>query len=207
MDSSLSNSSVSGSTFTIANYAQNSKYSSDALIVEKTLSNRDAVDINFQDKYKTLNVTAQEIVKKLNEMLAAKLPDGIESLKQEDYTADATSTRIVQGATAFFGVYAEQHPELSQEEQLDKFMETIKSGIQKGYDEAFNTLKGLGAFDLDGIQGGVEQTKILIDQKLEAFYQAKRKELGLESKDTQVQEATSTEVLKQAGSKAINLVA
>jgi hypothetical protein len=209
MDSLLGNSSSSVSNSPLINYTDY-KYSGDALVIEKTLSNsnEDSVNIDFKDKLKSLSITAQEIVKKLNELLKGSLPEGVESLNTADYTADATSTRIVQGATAFFGVFKDQHPDLSDEDLLNKFMDTIKGGIQQGYDDAYGTLKGLGAFDLDGVQAGVEQTKILIDDKLTTFYQAKRKELGLDSGDveTQTKETASSEILKKAAT-SLNITA
>ncbi len=208
MDSYLSS---NESTFPISQsknyFSGNIRHSANALIVEKTLADTDTVNIDFKDKFKTLNLTAQEIVKKLNELLQSTLPEGIESLNPDQYTSEATSTRIVQGVTAFFGVFKGQHPDLSEEEALDKFMDTVKSGVQKGYDDAFGTLKGLGAFDIDGIQKGVEQTKILIDQKLDSFYQAKRKELGLESTESATKENVNNEVKKQAGVHSLDMSA
>jgi hypothetical protein len=46
-------------------------------------------------------------------------------------------------------------------------MEAARKGVDQGYEEAFNILEGLGAFRIEGIQAGVEQTKILLGEKLD----------------------------------------
>lgn len=147
------------------------------LVIDKVLNRSDEVSINFANKYKGLTITAQEIVRKLNELLKDKVPNGLESLNPEEHTAEATATRIVQGATAFYQAFAKQNPGLEDQELLDKFMDTLRSGIQKGYDEAYNTLEGLGAFGVEGVKEGVEETKILIESKLQAFYESKQSEI------------------------------
>lgn len=152
------------------------------LVIETSLDT-DTINVNFKERLKGLTITAREIVKKLNELLADKVPNGVESLSVEDHTPEATASRIVQGVVAFLPAFAKQNPGLSEEEALDKFMETVKGGIQKGYDEAFSILEGLGAFEVDGIKSGVEETKILIDSKLNAFYEVKRSEMRGEPRE------------------------
>jgi hypothetical protein len=181
-----------------------SKYALQASLVERTLkdkpgSGQDRVSLDFKDLYKGLSVTAREIVDKINELLSEKLPNGVQSLKPEDTTPEATADRIVKGATAFFATYAKQNPQLEGEELVTSFMEQIRSGVQRGYDDAFATLKSLGAFDFEGVQSGVEQTKILIEEKLAAFESAKRKELGASQVQNASGQIAETELLAQAG--------
>jgi hypothetical protein len=170
-------------------------------------TSEDQVDVGIDDLSKALSVKADKIISKLNELLKSKLPDGIQSLKPEDTTPEATADRIVQGATAFFDVFAKQNPDLSPEELLTKFMDTIRGGIQSGYDDASKTLEDLGAFEFDGVKSGIEKTKELIEKKLQAFETQKRKDLGLDSQLAQdVASNTSSEILKQAGG-SIHVVA
>ncbi len=186
--------------------------SGDALVIEATLgaaSNEDAADtsgISFADLYKGLSVTGQKLIDKLNEILKEKLPDGLQSLKPEEVTSEATAENIVRGATSFFSQYAKQNPNLSDEELLTNFMKEVRSGVESGYSDAYQTLEGLGAFEFDGVKDGIEETKVLIETKLQAFEAAKRKELGLET-STVVAENTKTALITQAGGGTLNLAA
>lgn len=164
----------------IRSFSDDQKYNSKEInlrIINENIS-KDNIKLNFKDRSKGLSITVREIIKKLNELLKTSLPAGIESLSPQDTTPDATATRIVQGVTAFFSVYAKQNPRLSGQELLDSFMKTIKSGVQQGYDDAYKILEGLGAFEFDGVRAGVEETKVLIESKLDSFYQMKKEELS-----------------------------
>lgn len=128
---------------------------------------------------KALQISAKEIVAKLNEKLAASLPDGLQSLQPDDWTADATASRIVSGITSLFAAYQKQNPKLSGEEVLTKFMELARSGVDRGYSDAYAVLQDLNAFSIDGVKSGVEQTKLLIESKFVLWEQQKRQDSGL----------------------------
>ena len=188
-----------------ANYEVSAEASADQLVISTIPNSSDSVDLNFQDLYKSLSITSKQIVDKLNEYLKAQLPDGVQSLKPQDVTPEATADRIVSGATAFFDVFAKQNSDLSGEELLNKFLETIKSGISKGYDDATGILQGLGAFDVEGVKDGVEKTKSLIDEKLKAYEAQKRVELGIDKLPDVVAQQTQAAILSQAGALSIKV--
>lgn len=187
-----------------------SKNQIDLLIVQQSLGveGEDSSNASIDDLYKGLSISAQKIVDKLNELLKSQLPDGIQSLKPEEVTPEATAERIVAGATGFFEIFAKQNPDLSPEELLSKFMSEIRKGIEAGYGDAVKTLEDLGAFEFDGVEDGIKQTKVLIEEKLKAFETQKRQDLGLEPKvdSSQAAALTKSEVLKQAAS-SLSLVA
>lgn len=147
----------------------------------------DRSNVGMQDIYKSLTVLADNILSKLDEILKEDLPDGIASLKPEDHTPEATAQRIVDGTTALFAVYAKQNPEMEGEELIDSFMETIRGGIKQGYNEAAAILGDIGAFDIDGVQSGIEKTMLLVEEKLQAFESNLRKELGVSEEPDVVQ--------------------
>jgi hypothetical protein len=162
----------------------------------------DKVSVSFQDLYKGLSITGKQIIDALNQQLGEFAPGGIQNLKPEDVTPEATADRIVTGATAFFDAYSKQHPNLEGEDLVNGFMNEIRKGIGQGYDDAVKILDGLGAFNFDGVKDGIEKTKSLIEEKLVAFENQKRKELGLAVKETETSktaETTKNEVLAQAG--------
>jgi hypothetical protein len=185
-------------------------YNTNILVIQASFgsNSQDQVNVGIDNLSKALSVKADKIISKLNELLKDKLPDGIQSLKPEDTTPEATSDRIVGGVTAFFDQFAKQNPDLSGEDLLKKFMDTVRSGIQSGYDDASQTLQDLGAFEFDGVKAGIDKTKDLIEKKLQAFETQKRKDLGLIDPQLaqDVAASTNSELLKQAGG-SINVVA
>ena len=187
--------------------ADSIKYNKDSLVIQhmQVSYQTDSVEIGFGDLYKGLTISAQQIVDKLNEMLKAELPNGLQSLKPEDVTPEATASRIVSGTTAMFDAFAKKHPELEGEELLTGFMDTIRGGIQQGYDDAYGILKGLGAFEFEGVEDGIKKTMQLVEEKLKAFEEMKRKELGLDTSPNEENYASParSETLAQGGASLI----
>jgi hypothetical protein len=177
----------------------NSRQATDAIVIESTLSATRGRNDSQDQILRALSVTAREVVEKLNELLADKLPEGLKGLKQEDTTPEATAERIVSGATSYFEVFKRQNPNLSEEELLNRFLSTIRGGIDRGYSEAVEILEGLGAFEFEGVKNGVEKTRQLVDEKLAAFEAFKREELGLPARSvgSDVARDTSSTVIGQ----------
>lgn len=196
---------LNSSANSIQNPTTYSKSDINLLVIQESLGQQetDSQQVAISDLSKSLNIKAQKIVEKLNELLKAKLPNGLQELKPEEITPEATADRIVSQVTSLFDAYAKQNPNQNKEELLTNFLTAAKKGVQQGYDDAFEILKGLGAFDFEGVQAGVEQTKILIEQKLAAFEDFKRQELGLVKREDiqQIQQVTKNEFLQQAGVK------
>jgi hypothetical protein len=151
----------------------------------------DKVDVGMNEVYKSLTILADKVVAKLNELLKDDVPGGIASLNPEDHTPEATAQRIVDGSTALFSVYAKQHPGVQGEELISGFMETIRGGIKSGYNDAAAALGDIGAFDIDGVQSGIEETMSLVEEKLKAFEDDYRKKNGLTTDTTTEQPASS----------------
>ena len=85
-----------------------------------------------------------------------------------DVSPEATADRIVSLSTAFFGSFQEQHPELSEEEALTKFIDVISGGIDTGFSEARDILSGLQVLEGD-IASDIDSTYDLVQQGLKAF--------------------------------------
>ncbi len=166
----------------------------------KGADDRSTVDLSAV--YKSLTVLGQEVVKKLNDLLKNEVPGGIESLKPENHTAEKTAQRIVDGVTGLLAVFQKQNSNLEGEALLEKFMSTIRGGIQQGYNQASKTLGDIGAFQFAGVEDGIKETMKLVDQKLQAFEDNYRKEHGLtvtQETETSSAQATGNALLPQAG--------
>jgi len=86
----------------------------------------------------------------------------------QDNSPEATADRIVQLSTGFLQSYLTQHPNEDPEVAVRKFVDTIRSGFEKGYNEAKGILEGLGVFGGD-VKGGVEKTFELVQKGYDDF--------------------------------------
>ncbi|PKM36919.1 MAG: hypothetical protein CVV06_08540 [Gammaproteobacteria bacterium HGW-Gammaproteobacteria-10] len=85
-----------------------------------------------------------------------------------DISPEATAGRIVQMSTAFFERYHANHSDLSIEEALESFVELIGKGIDKGFGEARDILKGLNVLE-GSIADNIDKTYDLVQEGLKAF--------------------------------------
>lgn len=161
------------------NSGAKSDQSLQSLLPSTSKDKTDRVDVSMREVYKSLTVFAQKVLDKLQEILGDKLPDGLESLKPEDHTAEKTAQRIVDGTTAMLGVFARQRPDLEGEALISEFMKTIRGGIDSGYRDAAAVLGDIGALEIEGVQSGIEETMRLVEEKLKAFEDSYRKQNGL----------------------------
>ncbi len=159
----------------------------------QSLGKNDSVDVGLGKVYESLTVLADKIISRLDELLAEELPDGIRSLDPAQHTPEATAQRIVDGSTALFGVYARQNPDLSEEELIDGFMKTIRGGIEQGYQQAASLLGELGAFKIDGVQSGIEETMRLVEEKLQTFEDDYRASIGAENSSEGAEQSSGSE--------------
>lgn len=131
-------------------------------------------DKNSGDKNSSI-ILYQETITKLNELLAPDFGEDAISLKKleeqggmEYWSPENTAQRILDGSLAFFGAFSKQHSSLEGEELIDKFLDVIGGGLEKGFEEAFDILKGFEVFDGD-IKSNAEKTHELVKQGLADF--------------------------------------
>jgi len=127
------------------------------------------VQFSPRDLSKSVEITAEQILSRINQALG---PDyAVKSAELSKYTPEATAQRIYDGVTALFSAFQRQNASLENDELIDSFMSTIRGGIQKGYSDALGILEAVGAFAVEGVKEGVEQTRILLESKLSNFEQ------------------------------------
>lgn len=183
----------------------------DSKIIEESLSNLPSATVKFsyQDLYFALSVSSKKIVDEINSILGEKVPGGVQSLEPEEVTPEATADRIMKGISGLFSVYADQNPDMEDEELVSSFIDQVKKGVNSGYDDAFSTLEGLGAFDVEAVQSGVEKTRSLLDNKVVELESSLRKSLGLsnESIEESIAEDVNQEFVKLAGGQTLDIAA
>ncbi len=85
-----------------------------------------------------------------------------------DVSPEATAERIVRLSTNLYDLYRQNNPDLSDEEQLNRFIEVISSGIDQGFGEAKDILDGLGVLEGE-IEENIDKTYELVQQGLAEF--------------------------------------
>lgn len=94
-----------------------------------------------------------------------------------DWSAEATSDRIVAGTTALLHTFARQNPELSNEELLDRFESTIRSSIDRGYQQALSILEAVSTFSPEVKELG-QRTIAMTHDKLTTWFAEQRENLA-----------------------------
>jgi len=107
----------------------------------------------------------------INEVLG---PNAIQNAAASgiDTSPEATAERIVSLSTAFFEGYAAQHPGKDREELATKFVALIRSGFEKGFNEAKDILNGLGVLN-GSIADGIQRTYELVHKGYDDFLVSK----------------------------------
>lgn len=94
-----------------------------------------------------------------------------------DPSPESVSDMISGFAIANFGRYHQQHPEMSEQEALDKYQDVIGGAINKGYNEAIEIIQGLGIDD-EKTMDTIGRTHDLIFEKLDRFFAEQRERLA-----------------------------
>ncbi|HEY9042565.1 MAG TPA: DUF5610 domain-containing protein [Rheinheimera sp.] len=123
-------------------------------------SNNDSLSLLYKTALEGINAELEPV---MGENAAQKIYDsGI------DTSPEATAERIVAFATGFYSRYKELNPGKSEEETLDSFLKVIGGGIEKGFADAKDILKGLKVYEGE-VESGVDKTYGLVMQGLNSF--------------------------------------
>lgn len=123
-------------------------------------SNNDSLSLLYKTALEGINAELEPV---MGENAAQKIYDsGI------DTSPEATAERIVAFATGFYSRYKELNPDKSEEETLDSFLKVIGGGIEKGFTDAKDILKGLKVYEGE-VESGVNKTYDLVMQGLSSF--------------------------------------
>ena len=130
-------------------------------------------DVSLGIKSEPLALVYQTAIDSINKELESDLGENSIQRGYEsglDVSPEATADRIVSFSTGLFSLYQQQHPKLSEQEQLDKFIDVIGGGIDQGFSEAREILDGLGVLEGD-IASNVDKTYDLVQEGLAEFKQ------------------------------------
>lgn len=89
-----------------------------------------------------------------------------QAFKGDPFSPEATADRIVNFAVSFFPMFAADNPDLTHEEQVEAYREMVEGAIDEGFKDAMEILGSLP----NDISANIEQTRSLVDEKLDAFF-------------------------------------
>lgn len=128
-------------------------------------------DVSLSIKSEPLALIYKTAIEALNKELAPELGENSIQKGYEgglDVSPEATAGRILSFSTGLFSLYQQQHPELNEQEQAEKFIGIIGGGIDTGFSEAREILDGLGVLK-DDIAENIDITYNLIQKGLHEF--------------------------------------
>ncbi|WP_374358014.1 DUF5610 domain-containing protein [Pseudoduganella danionis] len=111
-----------------------------------------------------LSVVLKTALTGINEALKDDFGDNaIQNAMSQDNTPEGTASRIVSLSTAFYDAFKQQHPGEDNDAVLEKFMATLKRGVDQGFKEARGVLEGLKVLNGD-IASNIDKTYALVQQ-------------------------------------------
>lgn len=122
------------------------------------------------------NYVQQVLQTELGESLASALnAAGIEGQELEDVLSgaidlspEATSQRIIDFATSFFGSFQNNHVDEDGNTQIDGFSQLIKDAVEEGFTQSRDLLEGIG--EISGqVSDDINRTYTLVMQGLDDF--------------------------------------
>jgi len=128
-------------------------------------------DVSISTKNEPLALVYKAAIEGINKELETELgEDAIEKGYESglDVSPEATAERILSFSIGLFPLYQQQHPQLSEQEQADKFVSIISGGIDTGFSEAREILDGLGVLEGE-IAENIDKTYDIIQDGLATF--------------------------------------
>lgn len=132
-----------------------------------------SISVSISSGNEPLALLLKSAIQGINEALAPEFgPDALQNAMSQDNSPEGTAGRILSLSTGFFDAYAQQHPEKDPETLVKDFIDLIRGGFEKGFQEASDILQGLGVLSGD-IQAGIDKTYELVQKGYDDFIASK----------------------------------
>jgi hypothetical protein len=146
--------------------AAKAKAQFNASIVQASLT------VSLNSSNEPLSVVLKTALTGINEALKDDFGDNaIQNATSQDNTPEGTASRIVSLSTAFYDAFKQQHAGEDEGEVLNKFIETLKKGVDQGFKEARDVLDGLKVLNGD-VASNIDKTYDLVQQGYADFIAA-----------------------------------
>ncbi|PTD97547.1 DUF5610 domain-containing protein [Pseudothauera lacus] len=133
-----------------------------------------SLEVSIKAGDDALALLYRSAIDSLNETLEAELgPNAIENAAaNQDNSPEATAERILSFATGFFEAFAAQRPDGDAEQVARDFVDLIRGGFEKGFNEARDILDGLGVLGGE-VESAIMKTFELVHKGLDDFLASK----------------------------------
>ena len=131
-----------------------------------------SMNVSISSQNDPLALVYKSAITSINEALKADFgDDAVQNAASQDNSVEATAQRIVSLSTGFFDAFKKQNPGMDNDAALEKFMSTITGGMEQGFGEARDILKGLNVLQGD-IAGNIDKTYELVQKGYADFVAA-----------------------------------
>ncbi|RFP08641.1 MULTISPECIES: DUF5610 domain-containing protein [unclassified Duganella] len=123
-----------------------------------------SLTVSLNSSNDPLSVVLKTALTGINEALKDDFGDNaIQNAVSQDNTPEGTASRIVSLSTAFYEAFKQQHPGEEGDAVLNKFMDTLKKGVDQGFKEARGVLDGLKVLNGD-VASNIDKTYELVQK-------------------------------------------
>jgi hypothetical protein len=132
-----------------------------------------SLEVSIQAGGKSQELVFRAAIDRINEQLAPSMgPDAIQGAMNQDNSPEATAGRILSLSTGFYDAYAARRSGDDPTQVAKDFVDLVRGGFEKGFNEARDILKGLDVFKGD-IASGVMKTFDLVQKGFDDFLAGK----------------------------------
>ena len=136
------------------------------------------LNVSIMDASATISIGAggnpqallyKSAITSINEALRAELGENaVQNAARQDNSPQATADRIVSLASGFYDVFKRQNPHMEDDAALQKFMDAVKGGVEQGFKEARDILKGLNVLGGD-VAADIDKTYEFVMKGFDSF--------------------------------------
>ena len=132
-----------------------------------------SLTVSLNSSNEPLSVLLKTALTGINEALKDQFGDNaIENAVSQDNTPEGTASRIVSLSTAFYDAFKQQNPGEDEEVLLNKFVDTLKKGVDQGFGEARDVLQGLKVLGGE-VASNIDKTYELVQKGYDDFIAAR----------------------------------
>lgn len=138
-----------------------------------------SLDVSIRSGNNSMALLYRTAIEGINAQLEPTLgPNAIQNAMAQDNSPEATAERILSMSTGFYAAYAAQRPNEDPEEVLRDFVDIVRGGFEKGYNEAVDILTGLGVMGEGSfVAEEIGKTFALVHQGYDDFLNAKLQQM------------------------------
>jgi hypothetical protein len=141
-----------------------------------------------------VNLTARLSIDDVNRFLQSEVGKKVKGMFEDanidiaqvadtDWSPEAVADRIFTGSTGLFGVWRNQHPEMSETELIDSFENVLRTSVDWGAAEAVGLISARNFDGEDALLKTADDTISLVHKKFDDYFAGLRERLSESASD------------------------